>query len=117
MNNEVFWINACRKRCSNIQISRKPWSYLTTSVHTRSMLYYVVLCPMRPMFRKQGRNIIQIATSAYKRVRAYLLAWIIIIGIFYLLIACYPKTWSSKPNCPEEQSKGIAVKSPMSQLK
>ena len=36
---------------------------------------------------------------------------IIIIGIFYLQVTSSPKTWGSKPTCPEKQSKGIAVKS------
>ena len=37
--------------------------------------------------------------------------------IFYLLVASSPKTWDSKPTCPEEQSEEIAVKSQMSQIK
>ena len=42
---------------------------------------------------------------------------IIILGIFYLQVASSPKTWGSKPTCPEEQLEGIAVKSQMSQIK
>ena len=42
---------------------------------------------------------------------------IIILGIFYLQVASSPKTWGSKPTCPEEPSEGIAVKSQMSQIK
>ena len=41
---------------------------------------------------------------------------IIIIGIFYLQSASSPKTWGLKPTCLGEQSKGIAVKSQMSQI-
>ena len=44
---------------------------------------------------------------------------IIIINyvFFYLQVASSPKTWGSKPTCPEKQSEGIAVKSQMSQIK
>ena len=31
---------------------------------------------------------------------------------FYLQVASFPKTWGSKPTCPEKQSKEIAVKKP-----
>ena len=41
---------------------------------------------------------------------------IIIIGIFYLQVSS-PKTWGSKPICAKELSKGIEVKSEMSQIK
>ena len=33
-----------------------------------------------------------------------------ISGIFYLQVASSPKEWVSKPTCPKEQLKGIAVK-------
>ena len=42
---------------------------------------------------------------------------IIIKNFFYFQVASSPKTWGSKPTCPEEQSEGIAVKSQMSQIK
>ena len=47
----------------------------------------------------------------------YMLMIIIIIGIFYLQVASSSKIWGLKPTCPEEQSKGIAVKSQMSRIK
>ena len=37
------------------------------------------------------------------------------LGFFYLQVASSPKTWGSKPTCPEEQSEGIADKSQLSQ--
>ena len=41
----------------------------------------------------------------------------IILGIFFIYkLQAPPKTWGSKPTCPEEQSKGTAIKSQMSQI-
>ena len=36
---------------------------------------------------------------------------------FYLQVASSSKTWGSKPTCPEEELKGITVKSQMRPIK
>ena len=48
----------------------------------------------------------------------HILIYIIIrtIGVFYLQVSSSLKTWGLKPTCPAEQSKGISVKSQMSQI-
>ena len=47
-----------------------------------------------------------------------LLLFLLLLLFIFLFTSCkLLKTWGLKPNCPEEQSEEIAVKSQMSQIK